>query len=244
MAILSLVVAAIYSTWMVVVRGSRVGLEAAAAVQRSRLAIHTLEQGLTAARSFAGTIEHYAFTGENGSDARLSFVARLPKSFPRSGKFGDFDMRRVIFSIESGEDYGRQLVLRQHPVLMEMDIDEEEHPVVLARNVQDFEMEFWDMRSQEWLDEWTETNQMPLMVRFTLRLGGNATGASPALEESIRTVSLAAITVQPVWQMPPVQRTGPGGKQPGAGNTQGGSTAPEVTTPPPGTITVAPGGGP
>jgi general secretion pathway protein J len=202
MAILALIVAAVYSSWMAIVRGSKTGLEAAAAVQRSRIAIQTLEQALTSARSFAADIQYYGFVAENGVDASLSFVAKLPESFPRSGRFGDYDVRRVAFSLERGPDSGKQLVLRQNPLLMDMDIDEQEHPIVLAKNVKAFEMQFWDARSGDWLDEWTQTNQLPQLMAITLRLGGNNNDTRQAEQEIIRIISLPSITVPPGWQAP------------------------------------------
>ena len=89
MAIFALVLTAIYATWTAILRGSRVGLEVAAQVQRERIAMHTIEQALTSARSFGVDVQHYSFLAQNGDKAALSFVARLPKSFPRSGRFGD-----------------------------------------------------------------------------------------------------------------------------------------------------------
>ena len=74
----------------------------------------------------------------------LSFVARLSKSFPRSGKFGDLDVRRVTFSLEAGPEGARQLVLRQNPLILDPDKDEKQYPVVLAKNVKGLEMQFWD----------------------------------------------------------------------------------------------------
>lgn len=201
-AIFGLVVAAIFSSWMAIVRGAETGKRAAAAVQRSRIAVSTLENALMSARSFAADIEYYGFVAENGDDATLSFVAKLPPSFPRSGRFGDFDVRRVTFSLEAGPDSGNELVLRQNPLLMDMDIDEKEHPLVLAKDVKAFEMEFWDVRAGDWLDEWSQTNQLPPLVRVTLKFGANSAGSVQPEKEIVREIALPAITVQPGWQRP------------------------------------------
>jgi len=231
MSIFGLVLAAIYSSWMAIVRGSQTGLRAAAAAQRSRIAIHTLEEALTSARSFAADIQYYNFFAENGSEARLSFVARLSRSFPRSGKFGDFDVRRVTFSVEPGPDYSKQLVLRQNLLLMDMDVDEKEHPVVLAKNVKDLKMQFWDLPSGDWLDEWTQTNQLPPLVKITLQLGGNDPNSSQVQQQITRIVGLPAITVRSGWQTPAAQG-GPGGAAGGPGITRGAN----------GQINLTPGG--
>src|SRR5512147_553777 len=50
--IFSLVLAAIYSSWTAILRASKTGLEVAAAVQRSRIAVRMLEDSLGSAQSF------------------------------------------------------------------------------------------------------------------------------------------------------------------------------------------------
>ena len=202
MAIFGLVMSAIYATWTAIIRGSKAGLAATAQVQRERMAMFTIEQALTAARSFQVDLQHYGFVAENGSDAMLSFVARLPKSFPRGGRFGDFDVRRVAFSVENGPNSERQLVLRQCPILMEFDRDETEHPLVLAKNVNELLFDLWDPRANDWTDAWTQTNQLPKMVRVTLRLSPPNQNNSATKEEIVRIIALPSITVPPVWQRP------------------------------------------
>jgi len=195
MTIFGMVVAAIFSTWSALMRGSVAGNRAAATAQRSRVALSTIEDALGATRSFAADVQYYTFDAENGNEPYLSFVSYLPPSFPRSGRFGEFNVRRVTFSVESGDSNSKQLVLRQAPVLMDMDEDEQNYPVVLADDVKKFEMEFWDKQKADWLDEWTQTNQIPQMVKFRLQLGGDPT-------ELTRVVSLPSIAVQSMWQIP------------------------------------------
>jgi type II secretion system protein J len=198
MFLLAFVVAAVYSSWMAIVRGAKTGLNAAAEVQRSRIAVRVLEEALTSARSFGASTEYYTFEAENGSAATLSFVSCLSKSFPRSGRFGDFDVRRVTFSIEPGPDSSADLVLRQVPLLMDMDIDEKEHPIVLAKNVKKFEMAFWDTRGSQWLDEWTLTNALPPMVKVTLEFGDDS--GSRMHQEVTRVIAIPALIVPAAWQ--------------------------------------------
>lgn len=213
MAIFSLVLTAIYATWTAILRGSKVGLEAAAQVQRERVAVHTMEQALICSRSFAMDLQHYGFVAENGSEAMLSFVAQLPDSFPRSGRFGDINVRRVVFALENGPDGQRELVLRQSPILMEFDEDEKNHPLVLARNVKELLFEFWDPRLNDWTDTWAgaQTNQLPKMVKLTLRMSApnQRYNYSAAKEEITRIVALPSIAVPAALQRPP-----PGGGRP------------------------------
>src|ERR1043166_8643980 len=226
--ILGMVLAAIFSSWTAILRASKVGLDAAAAVQRSRIVMRTIEDSLLCAQSFGLNQRYYGFESKNGSDGYLSFVARLPESFPRSRKFGDLHVRRITFSIESGTESSHQLVLRQSPLLMDLDKDENEHPLVLAKYVSDFKMEFWNTRTGDWDDEWKQTNQLPKLVKFSLRFSDNANTSRQAQQELVRIVQLPATTVVGPWQAP----TGiPGRLPPGVTNQPGFSSQPGVPQP-------------
>jgi type II secretion system protein J len=208
--IFSMVLAAIYSTWTAILRATKVGQDAAAAVQRARIAGRTIEETLGSVQSFSLNMSYYAFLAQNGSEPSLSFVSRLSPSFPRSGKFAGLDVRRVTFSLEGAPDGGKQLVLRQNALLMEMDKDEKNYPLVLAKNVKEFKTEFWDNRLQDWIDEWKQTNQLPVLVKVSLSLADSKFTAQ--VRQSVtRIVSLPSVTVLPVWQAPR--------QQPGAGGT-------------------------
>ena len=167
-AVFALLIAAVYSTWILILKSAQVGQAAAARVQRERIAVRTLEDSLTCIQSFQASMGYYTFNVTNGPDPGLSFVARLPEIFPRNGKF-DARLRRLTFSLEAEEDgTGRDLVLRQNPILMEPDADERQVPLVLARHVKDFSVECWDTNTLDWMDDWDSTNSLPPMVRITL----------------------------------------------------------------------------
>jgi prepilin-type N-terminal cleavage/methylation domain-containing protein len=197
--IFTLVLAAIYSSWTLILRAAKVGREAAAQVQRQRIAVQTIENALTCAQSFQASSRYYTFIVQNGNEPLLSFAARLPDDFPRGGRFGGFNLRRVTFTVEAGPNSEKDLVLRQNPILMDIDQDEQDHPLVLARNVKDFTVECWDTTENDWSDQWDNTNQIPTMARFTLVLGGNKSdndfsGTGPELTVT-RVVATPAITV-------------------------------------------------
>jgi type II secretion system protein J len=227
MVIFSLVITAIYATWTLIIKSAKIGLEASAQLQRQRIAMRTIEESLGCVRSFAADLRHYGFYAENGDGVTLSFVARLPESFPRGGRFGDFDVRRVTFSLENGPDSEPQLVLRQTPILMDpdQDEDEKEHPLVLARGVNKMEFEFWDSRQNLWVDEWTQTNQLPKMMKVTLgfvvKKPNQAYGSTESRQEVSRIVAL------PAGMVPANYQRG-GGPPPG-----GGVRSPQTPPPPP-----------
>src|SRR5215472_15070623 len=69
LGIFSMVLAAIYSTWTAILRASKAGRDAAAAVQRARMAGRTIEESLGSVQAF--TVhqrfhpEYYSFLAQN-----------------------------------------------------------------------------------------------------------------------------------------------------------------------------------
>jgi hypothetical protein len=137
----------------------------------------------------------------------LSFTARVPDIFPRNGKFfdpmtgRDFSLRRLTYSLEPGPGEQNNLVLRQHPVLMDLDSDEQQYPLVLAKNVRKFIVECWDTNQLEWTKDWLDTNAIPRLLRVQLVLGGNTSADAP-------DVSVSRLLSLPSEMMPAVIQNG------------------------------------
>src|SRR5256885_1580630 len=187
---------AIYSSWSSILRGARIGREAAAEAERSRVAVRALENSLVSLQMFQANIKYYYFFADtSGHFAWLSLVARLPKSFRRSGDFGDQVVRRIAFTVEPGKNSEQVLVVRQNPILFDPGVDEEENPLVLARNVRVFTLEFWGPRSKDWEPEWLYTNQLPNLIRFTLGFGQPNQKVLKPEEVVTRVVALAAVPI-------------------------------------------------
>lgn len=229
-AIFGMVMLAIYSTYTLILKSAHIGQVAAAQIQRERVAVNTLKEALTGVVSFQSAPEYYSFFADNDNNGYLSFAARLPESFPRSRmpRFIGQDLRRVEFSIETGPDSERQLVLRQMPLLREMHRDEKEFPFVVAQGVHKMEFEFWDGRKNDWVSEWTRTNELPKMVKFKLefhRTNPKQPYATPVKSEIIDIAALPAIMVPTAYQGP---------NQPGVPGAPGQPGLPGLITPPPG----------
>jgi prepilin-type N-terminal cleavage/methylation domain-containing protein len=227
-ALLAMVVAAIYASWNSILKGTKVALDVAAAAQRTRITMRALKDSLLCACMYNQNGRYYAFLADaDGDYASLSFVARLPKSFPRSGKFGDLDVRRLNFTVENSPDGGKRLVLRQNALLMDPDKDEVENPLVLARDVNKFIVEFIDPQTGDWISEWANTNRLPREVRLTVALGHLDQFSSRPQEALVGTVALPAQPVRVEWQMPITGPAGVGGLN---GSSTPGSSTP-VTSP-------------
>jgi prepilin-type N-terminal cleavage/methylation domain-containing protein len=221
-AIFSMVLAAIYSTWYLIARGTRTAQTVAAEIQRERVTINSIEDSLTCIRSFQASPQYYSFVVENGSSPLLEFTARLPDDFLRSGRFGSFNVRRLAFTVEPPPNPGnafvvntgeKDLVLRQYPILTGMDADEKAAPLVLARNVQLFAVECWDTNKQDWVDEWDDTNSIPPMIRVDLSFGAdknNFGNVSPTFSVS-RLIAVPAQMMPASVQIPNGANGGSGG---------------------------------
>jgi len=225
-AIFSIVIAAIYSTWTLIMRASHAGQETAAQVQRQRIVLWTIEDSLTCIQSFQASMKYYYYTNfaENANESELSFTSRLPEVFPRNRRFGGFNLRRITFDVEAGPGSEKDLVLRQTPVLMDMDPDERQNPLVLARDVKKFSVECWDTNAMDWVPEWDDTNNIPPVIRVSLVLGGNNGSGTAVPELAVtRFIAIPSSTLPSGLQG---NATGVGAAPPGAGPPNGGMRLP------------------
>lgn len=213
-----MLIAALYSTWVLVTRATIVGKTTAAQLQRERVAMSSIEDSLTCIQSHQASIDYYLFDVENGDQPILSFTAYLPDSFPRSGEFMgdtpdgssymDYHLRRLTFSLqpEDGQSSVKDLVLRQNPVMMDLSPEEQNTPLVLAKNVTDFLIECWDTNTMQWDTEWDATNIIPPLVRVTIAFGNNQNfgGAQVAGGAQVitREISFPSTTMPAMVQVP------------------------------------------
>lgn len=167
--VFAIVLASLFGTWRVIARSTETALRLATEAQRTRLALQLLESSLGSAQIFQRNARLYSFEADtSGNYAALSYVATLPDSFPGSGFFGGQRLRRLTVRVEQSSEGGNDLVLHQIPILAPPDLDLDTHPLVLARNVSLFQVEFWDRQKNEFVGEWLRTNIIPPAVRLTL----------------------------------------------------------------------------
>lgn len=215
-AIFAMVIGAVYATFLSIMRAGQVGREATARAQRQRVALRTIEDSLMCVQSFQASQKYYSFIVANGSAPVLSFASRVPDVFPRNGKFGDFNLRRMTFSLEAASDGEKNLVLRQNPILMDMDEDEQKYPLVLARNVKTFVVDCWDTNQLDWVQEWDNTNSIPPMIRVGLAFGGNPRAAGAAEAAAAEYAVVRAFSI-PSSMMPAIVQMGGAGAPGGGG---------------------------
>jgi len=209
--IFMIVLTAIYATWMAILKGTQSGLKAAAEVQRSRIAIRTLEDAFLTTEMFVANMNAYLFVADTSGDfAQVSLAARLPASFPGVGRYGDQVVRRVSFYTESGKNNTMDLVMTQAPILANTNAGWQPYTLTLARDVTLFQLEFYDAIKGEWLDEWRFTNQLPKLVRIALGLGKSAKNPRDPYDLVSTLVALPSVGVGG-----DLQGAGPQGPRPG-----------------------------
>jgi prepilin-type N-terminal cleavage/methylation domain-containing protein len=189
--VFSIILASLFGTWRVIVQSTDQALRLTAENQRTRVAVQSMETALGAAQLFQANAALYAFVADTSSDfAALSFVATLPDSFPGSGYFQGQFLRRVTLQVERSQESGFDLMMYQKAVLAPDEANVIAPPLVLAREVSLFQLEFWDRQKNEFVPEWLRTNAIPPAVRFTLGFGAANRSARRSAELVTRVVRL------------------------------------------------------
>ena len=154
--VFSVVMMGMMATWKCIINGTQTGQAAAAAAQRARISIKTIEDALNNTEISAQNIQFYSFVADTTSQknfASLSVAARLPASFLGSGYFGDNVMRRVTFDVEKDDQDRQDLVMTQWPILAVPSPQYPPKSITLAKDIVFFGLEFWSPTENEWLDK-------------------------------------------------------------------------------------------
>jgi type II secretory pathway pseudopilin PulG len=213
--IFTMVLMSIYSSWSAMVRGAKTAQDAAAAVQRSRVAVRALQDALMSAQVFNANPQHYWFVADTtGEFAMLDMVACLPESFPGSGLFGDIRLRHVSFKVEPDDSGQYNLILRQWALLSPTNMPGgEPYTIVLGRDVDLFKLEFLDPVKKDWVDEWKYTNYFPPLVLVAIGMGNRKDLPAEKREIIRRVIAPVNVVVPREWQLPGLP--GPGGRMMG-----------------------------
>ena len=199
--VFSIVLASLFGTWRAIARSTEAAIRVAAESQRTRLALQCIESSLSATEMFQSNIKWYAFLADtSGPYSEISFAANLSDSFPGSGFFGGQRFRRITFRVEASPAGGNDLVMHQTPLLAPLDADVATHPLVLAHEVSQFQLRFWDKRRNELVEEWLSTNQLPSLVEVTLGFGTETPNSRRPATIVSRTIRLPDNPVPPTLQ--------------------------------------------
>ncbi|MCW5556469.1 MAG: prepilin-type N-terminal cleavage/methylation domain-containing protein [Verrucomicrobiae bacterium] len=170
--VFTIVLASLFGTWRVIARSTDTALHLATESQRTRLALQCIEEAFSAIEMFQSNLRWYSFLADtSGPYAEVSFAANLGDSFPGSGYYEGQRLRRITLRVEAAPEGGNHLVMHQTPLLSPLEGAVDTHPLVLATEVSQFSLLFWDRRQNKLVEEWPTTNQLPMLVDVTLGLG-------------------------------------------------------------------------
>ena len=224
-AILGMVAFMMFRSLLSVLDATKIGAEAADHVQRERVAIKTVEDGLRGMVYYEQNQGMYALTVNPDLDApSFSFVSRVPPNYIGSRDFKGQTLRRLQFSVEYINDK-RALILEQSHVMRAPD-GEEAMPVVrsvLAPDLAEFIIHFWSTSAEDWIDEWTETNSLPSRVKVEMaltRMDGGLIQLSNILK---REVVIHSVSITKNNQNPAVPAAAKSSR--GGGRGRGGSSS-------------------
>jgi hypothetical protein len=193
LAVFTFIMLSVLSCWKVIVSGTMAAQGAAAAAQRARIGIKSVENALECGEISTANIGFYYFLNDTSEKfASLSLVARLPADFPGSSLFGDIVLRRVTFEVQHDSEHSQDnLVMQQSPLLEKLDNGKHTpYPITLARDVSVFMLEFWSTNQNDWVVSFDPTNQFPPMIRVTLGCGHSPEHPDVPYEVIVRTVPM------------------------------------------------------
>jgi hypothetical protein len=198
--IFAMILTAIYMTWISILKGTQAGLKAAAEVQRSRIAMRTIEDAFNGTVYFVANMKHYMFFADTSGDfAEVRLATRVPDSFlgAQQTKLMNQNVRRVSFFTRPTADGMRELVMTEVPILAATNSGYEPYTVRLAKGVTHFQLAFFDPQKGEWLDEWTETNKLPKVVQVALGLGHKVGNSTKPDDVAFSLIALPSVGVGP-----------------------------------------------
>lgn len=209
--IFAMIILAIYATWMSIIKGSRAAQNAAAAVQRSRIAVNALEAAFRTVQLYTENIEDYAFLANTSGDfAELSMVARLSPAIPGFAVQGGLALCRISFYAQPAPSGGYELVMTHAPMLADTNSPgAEAYSAVLAKDVALFGLEFWDRQKGEYVTEWLFTNTLPQKVLITLGTGKAGSSSTTPQDVVVKEVTIPSAAVAGLQSGPPLGQRPP-----------------------------------
>lgn len=174
LSILAIISVMIFGSFRSIVESVTATESAMESLHHGEIILEQLTSALRSASYFDTNPAAYTFLHEPGTgdppEDMLSWVtgtmAFLPPRYPtRQG------LNRIYLSIEE-IDGQRGLAVSAHPHLL--DINDEDiadiEPWMISPRVQGLRARFYDLRTEEWVDEWEDERQIPQFLEITLYL--------------------------------------------------------------------------
>jgi prepilin-type N-terminal cleavage/methylation domain-containing protein len=197
-AILSIVITAVYNTWSAALNAWRRGTDASEVMQRQRIVMDVLTELTQSAVFFTASAQLYTVVGTKnpGLGDSVSFVTASDAFLPPS-EATDAGMRRVTISVEEDQYRRTYLAIVNQPALRPED-DSSAEPLqahVVSMDVSGFFVRYLDPRDGTWSDKWEEPDIPPLAMEYTVVFGHQGDRLPPAVVTRAVDIPVATFIV-------------------------------------------------
>jgi type II secretion system protein J len=166
--------------------------EALESLHQGEVVMDRVVRSLRSAAFFDSNPSLYTFLHEKGTgsppDDMASWVTStmtlLPTNYPTRQS-----LNRIYISIEEIDGL-TGLAVSAHPYLMDPEDEEVDdlEPWLISSRVKGFELRYYDLSENEWVDEWERKNQLPTAVEITVYIQPVEKG--DPLKELVRRVDI------------------------------------------------------
>jgi len=197
-AILSIVITAVYNTWNAALNGWRRGTDASEVFQRQRVVMDVLTELTQSAVFFTASAPLYTVVGTKnpGLGDSVSFVTASESFLPPS-EATDAGMRRVTISVEEDEYRRTYLAIVNQPALRPDDLSAEPLQAhVVSMDVSGFFVRYLDPRDGTWSDKWEDDTIPPLAMEYTVVFGHQGDRLPPVVVTRAVDIPVALFIAQ------------------------------------------------
>jgi prepilin-type N-terminal cleavage/methylation domain-containing protein len=197
-AILSIVITAVYNTWNAALTAWRRGTDASEVFQRQRVVMDVLTELTQSAVFFTASAPLYTVVGTKnpGLGDSVSFVTASDAFLPPS-ESSDAGMRRVTISVEEDQYRRTYLAIVNQPALRPDDTSAEPLQAhVVSMDVSGFFVRYLDPRDGTWSEKWDETTVPPLAMEYTVVFGHQGDRLPPVVVTRAVDIPVALFIAQ------------------------------------------------
>ena len=207
-AILSIVIAGVYSTFNASLTALRRGTDASDVFQRQRIVMEALSELAQSAVFFAASPTLYTVTATKhpGLGDSVSFVTASDAFLPPSEATAA-GMRRVTISLEQDEYRRTYLAIVNQPALKPEDESKDKESLqahVISTDVSGFYVRYRNARDGTWADTWEDANTPPSAMEFTVVFGRQGDRVPPVVITRAVDIPVAAFMVAGGGLMSPI----------------------------------------
>jgi prepilin-type N-terminal cleavage/methylation domain-containing protein len=204
-AVLGMLVTAVYSTWSAALNSWRRGSDVSEAFQRERVVMDALMELTKSAMFFEPSASLYAFVATRNPSLgdSISFVTASDAFLPPSEAISA-GMRRVTISLEQDQYRRTYLAIVNEPALRPDDDKSLEPPQahVISMEVSGFYVRYRDPRDGSWSDKWEQDQFPPSAVEYTVAFGERDGRFPPVVVTRAVDIPVAAVAAAGGIPMP------------------------------------------